>query len=485
MIRKSTIKRMLELLNTVQEGVDYIGETQNEAVFQVIDICQWAINEVSAIIQEEAVGSSNICLKNLKATSENITPGLTSAQRQSAVQQLAAVREALLEEPARLEVAFFPYKQSMWDCMESVWRAADADPMCDCYVVPIPYYDRNPDNSLGTFHYEGVQFPQDIPVVDYMSYDVTIRKPDIIYIHNPYDKYNWVTSVDPHYYSHELKKYTDMLVYIPYYIAGSSKEQGTKTTLTMLSAYYHADRIIAQSEGMTQGLVHLGISEKRILTLGTPKLDYALQHQLEKEDLTDWREKLEGRTVFLVNTSLTDLLGRNRKWLSLMKKLFADIAEHKNCAVIWRPHPLTEATIRSMRPNLLQLYQDMKSELQQLDNFIFDQNSSYLPAFQASHAMISDYSSLFMMYGVTEKPVLLLTGSKSEKKTVDYLFIDYYDYYFLEDGFEVDAFIDIVKKGKDPGREKRLASFKASLTNADGTAGEKIHRAVVRAAMEQ
>lgn len=31
----------------------------------------------------------------------------------------------------RLEIAFFPYKASMWDSLESVWRAAEADPDCD------------------------------------------------------------------------------------------------------------------------------------------------------------------------------------------------------------------------------------------------------------------------------------------------------------------------------------------------------------------
>ena len=26
---------------------------------------------------------------------------------------------------------------------------------CDVYVVPIPYYDRNPDRTFGEYHYEG------------------------------------------------------------------------------------------------------------------------------------------------------------------------------------------------------------------------------------------------------------------------------------------------------------------------------------------
>ena len=40
--------------------------------------------------------------------------------------------------PVRMEAVFLPYKASMWDSLESVWKAADEDPDCDAYVIPIP-----------------------------------------------------------------------------------------------------------------------------------------------------------------------------------------------------------------------------------------------------------------------------------------------------------------------------------------------------------
>ena len=74
---------------------------------------------------------------------------------------------------ARKEVVFLPYKASMWDSLESVWKAAAADPECDAYVVPIPYYDKNPDGSFKKIHYEGGQYPPEVPVVWYE--DLTSR----------------------------------------------------------------------------------------------------------------------------------------------------------------------------------------------------------------------------------------------------------------------------------------------------------------------
>ena len=123
----------------------------------------------------------------------------------------------------RREVVFLPYKASMWDSLESVWKAADEDPGCDAYVIPIPYYDKNPDGSFRELHYEGGEYPKDVPVVWYEDYDFEKRRPDMIFIHNPYDDCNIVTSVHPFFYSKNLKKFTEKLVYIPYFVLGDRK----------------------------------------------------------------------------------------------------------------------------------------------------------------------------------------------------------------------------------------------------------------------
>ena len=61
-------------------------------------------------------------------------------------------------ETDRLCFVFLPYKVSMWDSMETVWKAADKDPDCDAYVVPIPYFDKDQDGNLTVEHYEGDQY---------------------------------------------------------------------------------------------------------------------------------------------------------------------------------------------------------------------------------------------------------------------------------------------------------------------------------------
>lgn len=112
---------------------------------------------------------------------------------QSLEEALLSVEKAILRMPIRKEVVFLPYKASMWDSLESVYLAAAQDENCDAYVVPIPYYDRNADESLGEMHYEGGEYPSNIPITPYEEYHLEERRPDAIYIHNPYDDNNLVT----------------------------------------------------------------------------------------------------------------------------------------------------------------------------------------------------------------------------------------------------------------------------------------------------
>ena len=52
----------------------------------------------------------------------------------------------------KVEVVFFPYKASMWDCMESVWRLLKEDSAFECHVVPIPYYEKDENVDLQYFN---------------------------------------------------------------------------------------------------------------------------------------------------------------------------------------------------------------------------------------------------------------------------------------------------------------------------------------------
>ena len=101
------------------------------------------------------------------------------------------VLETSKEEKFKKEMVFLPYKYSMWDSLESVWRVAYEDKdNCLAYVIPIPYCDRNPDMTAKEWHCERDFFLADIPTLDWQEVDLKQMHPDVIFFHYPYDDYN-------------------------------------------------------------------------------------------------------------------------------------------------------------------------------------------------------------------------------------------------------------------------------------------------------
>ncbi|BBF45236.1 hypothetical protein lbkm_3998 [Lachnospiraceae bacterium KM106-2] len=46
----------------------------------------------------------------------------------------------MLEEYCELVYLFLPYNASMWESLESIWKAARDDPNYDVYVIQIPLF---------------------------------------------------------------------------------------------------------------------------------------------------------------------------------------------------------------------------------------------------------------------------------------------------------------------------------------------------------
>lgn len=331
--------------------------------------------------------------------------------------------------PVRKEVVFFPYKASMWDSLESVYLAAKEDSDCDVYCVPIPYFDMDANHSFTTMHYEGDMYPEDIEITDWQTYNLEERKPDIIFIHNPYDEYNHVTSVHPRYYAKNLRQYTDNLVYIPYFILGEvdpeNKEEVKKIEhFCTVPAVVYADKVFVQSKKMRQIYINVmtetmgedtkEVWEKKISGLGSPKIDKVLG--TKKEDLAipeEWLKiikKPDGnwKKIIFYNTSVSALLAYDEKMLCKMEAVFKIFMEHQDTVtLLWRPHPLIKATIGSMRPQLLEHFDRIEQEYKKAGWGIYDDTAELDRAIAISDAYFGDASSVVHLYRETGKPIMI------------------------------------------------------------------------------
>ncbi len=271
--QKEQAENIIRLLSDVHDGIKKAVERgQYDSARQLLSQCQESAIELGETI-EAIEGEGFVTVSYLENYCEAVYQAYTLLNQPvgvNASRVYKSLRRALI--PAensvkndikiRREAVFLPYKASMWDSLESIWKAADEDPDCDAYVIPIPYYDKNPDGSFREMHYEGDQYPEYVPVTWYEDYDFAERQPDMIVIHNPYDECNYVTSVHPFFYARNLKQFTEKLVYIPYFILGEPDLKNEESIKGMahfctVPGVIYADKVIVQSEAMRQAYIRV------------------------------------------------------------------------------------------------------------------------------------------------------------------------------------------------------------------------------------
>lgn len=407
-IEKQDVQSALMLLADCQEKAIELGTMIEKsegdglkAVSMLEEYCEMAYQIYDKLLNGGEVGA-NKAYKTLR-------------------QQIVRVSNSVANDIAvKKEVVFIPYKASMWDSLESVWRAADADAECDAYVVPIPYYDKNPDGSLKEWHYEIDEYPKDVPVVDYREYDFEERHPDIIYFHNPYDNYNLVTSVEPFFYTENLRKYADKLVYIPYFVLGESMYESMCVTQGTLSS----NIVIAHSEAAKEDYIrHMkksymrntdireaeieNILQKKILPLGSPKIDKVVNGKREDYELPEeWKKKLDGKKAVLYNTGVSGILNGNEQELKKIKDTISFFAKRDDVVLWWRPHPLAGATVQTMRNYLFDEYLAIIEDYKKSGIGIFDDTADLHRAVIWTDMYYGDDSSVIYLYGVQGKPIV-------------------------------------------------------------------------------
>lgn len=359
---------------------------------------------------------------------EKILEGTISKHDWACVQdEIKAIEKQLeLNLSDKIEMAFLPYKASMWDSLESVWKAACKREECEAYVVPIPYFDKTEEGGFGQEHYEIDQYPDDVPTINYEEYNMEERCPDIVFIHNPYDDYNRVTTIHPNYYVKELKQYVGKVVYIPYYVSNEFNPsdlivQRTKEPFIMTPGVIFSDYTIVQSENMKRLYINVlekkcpdSVAtnwEKRILGLGSPKVDRVLQTRRDDNRLPkEWKEKIYGlngkrKRVVFYNTSLADLLNCDNM-LDKIEDTLQFFEKQEDVVLWWRPHPLYEETLESILPMLVERYHAIIKKYKDNKIGIFDTGMDLDWAIAETDAYYGDGSSVSILFKYANKPVM-------------------------------------------------------------------------------
>lgn len=438
--QKKQVEKFAALLRNAHTEIKKALEAkQKESALTLLEHCQSGAISLGEMIEAEE-GESFVTVSLLETYCEQVyqlyeqvrTIPLINAHKihKKLNEVLIPIENSIKTDiPVKTEAVFLPYKASMWDSLESVWKAADEDKNCDAYVIPIPYYDRDSEGKFCQLHDERALYPNDVPIINYEDYDFNERHPDMIFIHNPYDNFNYVTSVHPFFYSDNLKQYTDQLIYIPYFALGEidpEDKEAVKHIAHFCTApgVINADKVIVQSENMRKIYIDvlskiIGEStrprwEEKILGIGSPKFDKVLTTKKEDIEISEeWRKVIQKddgswKKIVLYNTSVQALLEHSEKMIEKINDVLTIFKENQEeIALLWRPHPLMEATIKSVRPRLWEKYLKIVEKYQREGWGIYDDTADLERAIALSDAYYGDGSSLVQLYQETGKPAMI------------------------------------------------------------------------------
>ncbi len=184
----------------------------------------------------------------------------------------------------------------------------------------------------------------------------------------------------------------------------------------------NADRVFLQSEKVRDTYIRVlkefekknnfngrfGKAETKFVSLGSPKFDRVLNTKREDCNLpADWEKLIGNKKVIFYNTSLGALLQGGEKYLKKLRSVLDTFRSRDDVALWWRPHPLSEATYQSMRPDLLAGYKQIVADYRRDGWGIYDDTSDFHRSIAISDAMYGDFSSVGVLYSATGKPVLI------------------------------------------------------------------------------
>lgn len=470
LFQKNSTKMMSDLLTEIQSSFIEVGnflekdDSNQSIVHKIENICEiiWEISQTSTI---DEFGNKYKSLRN-------------------EIDELLFFLDTNPKE--KIKIAFFAYKADMWTSMAPIWELARFDDRFEVQVIIIPYFDIGNGKSA-EFIYEINRFPSELKSLNYEKYDLEIEHPEIIFFHNPYDDQNNLTSVYPKFYSPQLKRNSEILVYAPYNTMGTYMPE-KNAHLFYAIGIQNSDIVLAQSQIAADIYKKYLSEEVEVLSFGSPKIDYIVDHCKAKKDIPKkWKEKLEGKKVFLLNTHLLyfPIAAKNDNSagnyaVRYHKQIIDVFLNNEKCALIWRPHPLLKAMIYDRFPQCIEFVEWFEKQVSKAPNGIVDDTSDYIEAFNCSDAMISTWSSLINEYMVTGKPILIFQ-KPLKKEIVDISPINRNVNYFIHGTNKVrfDEFRDLIINDNDYMKQKRLDEINISFPNYGKNASKQILQYII------
>lgn len=242
------------LRNTMVNNEQVVSnELQSEGMMEVLTTCQNLAIKVGDYI-EKSYGNGCYAVKKLEEYCESVYEFTQNQNVDILDYEIEEIKKEILTLKKGInEVIVIPYRDKYFDGLKSIideYKKIGAN----VSVMPIPYYVKN-FSGIITAEYEPIAACENIKqmgyaVLNYEEYDLVSKHPNVIVIQNPFDGTNFSTTVAPMFYSEQLKKYCDELIYVSPFDVDITSERARKMCRDFINrpAVIYSDKIVVQNE---------------------------------------------------------------------------------------------------------------------------------------------------------------------------------------------------------------------------------------------
>lgn len=388
---------------------------------------------------------------------------------EKALQDAAYVKSvaSLLEEirqitRKKIHALFLTQELFCWPSLESVFNAARDSDDYEATVVYTPFSHKN--YAEQTDYFDGY-IQQGVPILHHNAYNLEEDSPDVVFVLKPY------SNIPEPYIIKNLETVIPRIVYIPY---------GMEITTDLIRygfqfyGHYKAWKHCAYGPIVKDYGTKYGYRNgENIAIWGHPKADHYLSGE-KKQIPEELRRRIGSRKVILWTPHHLIDLNENGTgtWLIWGKHILKAALNNPELFFIIRPHPLMFGALVNTNSLTQKQVDDLRRKIDEAENIVWDTNDDYRIAIDAADAIITDGTTFCIEFLYTKKPILLtprnIEGFYMYKEMME-------SYYVVNSTTDISVFMDMMKSGEDPLREKRYALYKKMFFLPEkGTVGENI-----------
>lgn len=252
------------------------------------------------------------------------------------------------------------------------------------YVMVIPYYDTVMDGKVENQHFEPEGFPENVNVISFDAYDMQKNHPKKIYFQVPYDGENPALTVHPVFYTTELLKVTEELIYVPYLDIKELEYTDEKSFFSMnyyvkMPGVIHADKVMLPTENMRQHYV------KALTEFSGEEYRKTWEEKLFVEDYMPEEAHVGRKRVFYF-TDVAPLMIYGEKALDKIKRnlsYFKSVTD--TVELFWKPYDFMEEKLKPVDEKLYDKFLSLTKEYatEGWGHFIKDADEALLKSMDA------------------------------------------------------------------------------------------------------